>query len=152
MATSGTLLAASDKTSFKTSDIALAYLLLRVTLGVNMLMHGVARLIAGEDKFVASVVEKFHASPLPHPLVYGFAAALPWIEAAIGLLVLLGLRTRLALTAGGLLIVVLMFGVTLVQNWETAGQQLVYAVVFALLLAFAAVDRYSVDAWMGRGK
>ena len=137
---------ANSSISLKGSDAALGYLTLRITLGVNMFMHGTARLLSGEDKFVGATMHMFQAGLLPHPLVLGFATVLPWIEAAIGLLVLIGLRTRAALTAGALLIMVLTFGVTSLQNWGAAGEQLIYAVAFALLLAFAAVDRYSVDA------
>jgi len=134
----------------RASDAALAHLLLRATIGMNILMHGVARLVSGEDKFVASLVQQYQGSPLPQPLVLGFATVLPWIEATIGLLILTGLRMRSALVAGALLIIVLTFGVGVRQNWEAAGLQLTYAVVFALLLASASADRYSLDALMRR--
>jgi thiosulfate dehydrogenase (quinone) large subunit len=142
----------NSEISFKSSDVTLAYLLLRATMGMNIMMHGLARLLSGEGKFVASLMKMFLGSPLPPPLVSGFATALPWIEAAIGLLVLTGLKTRFALTAGGVLMIVLTFGVTTLQNWETAGQQLSYALVFALLLASAAANRYSLDSWLLRRK
>jgi thiosulfate dehydrogenase [quinone] large subunit len=139
---------ANTEVSFKSSDIALAYLLLRVTMGMNIMMHGLSRLLSGESKFVGSLIQMYQGSLLPLPLVSGFATVLPWIEAVIGFLVLTGLKTRAALTAGGALIIVLTFGVTVRQNFEAAGIQLSYALVFALLLACAAANRYSLDSWL----
>ena len=139
---------ANSEISFKSSDATLAYLLLRATMGMNIMMHGLSRLLSGESKFLGSLMQTFQGSPLPQPLVLGFATALPWIEAAIGFLVLTGLKTRMALTAGGVLMIVLTFGVTLRQNFEAAGLQLPYALVFALLLAAAAANRYSLDTWL----
>jgi thiosulfate dehydrogenase (quinone) large subunit len=132
------------------TDARLAYVLLRATLGVNILLHGVSRLLAGPGKFVATLVQQFHGTPLPQPLVVAFAYTLPWIEAAIGALVLVGLFTRFALTAGALLILVLTFGATLQQAWDIAGIQLVYALAYAALLAFLSANRYSVDAFLNR--
>ena len=140
------------RTQFNKSDLALGYLVLRLTIGMNIMMHGLARLVSGEDKFVAGLTHTFQSSPLPHALVWGFGTVLPWIEAAIGILVLTGLFTRFALTAGGLLMTLFTFGVGTIQNWEAAGLQLSYALVFALLLAAVAANGYSLDALIRRKK
>jgi thiosulfate dehydrogenase [quinone] large subunit len=60
-----------------------------------------------------------------------FALAFPWAESIVGLLALVGIRTRIALVAGSLLILTLTFGATLNQDWESAGLQLIYASVYA---------------------
>lgn len=134
----------------KTSEAALAHLFLRATLGLNLLMHGISRLLAGADKFAASLAIGFHNTLLPQPLVLAFAQTLPWIETAIGFFVLLGLFTRVGLSVGAFLILVLTFGTTLRQDWPTATQQLIYGAVFAALLAFSSANRYSVDALVAR--
>lgn len=126
-------------------DISLAYLLLRATLGVNILIHGVVRILSGPEHFASMLGQAFHATPLPEFLVVWFGRSLPWIEAIIGIFVLLGLFTRFFLTAGALLILILTFGTALSQNWEVAGLQLIYAVVYAILLAFSNANRYSFD-------
>lgn len=131
-------------------DAALAHLLLRAALGLNLLMHGVARLLNGPDKFTAGLVQMFASTPLPQPLVAGFASALPWVEGTLGLLILIGLGTRAALAAAGVLMLVLTFGVTLRQDWATASIQLTYAAVIAALVATLAWDRYSADALLKR--
>lgn len=134
------------------NDASLAYLLLRATLGVNICIHGLARILSGQDKFAAMLVQGFHNTVLPQPLVEAFAYSLPWIEAVFGALVLIGLFTRVALAGGALLILVLTFGSTLQQDWNAAGLQLIYAAVYAGLLAFRRENRYSADGLLNRGK
>lgn len=129
-------------------DAALAYLFLRATLGVNIFFHGLSRILAGPAVFAATLVQQFHATPLPSGMVSVFAHALPWVEAVIGLLLLLGAATRFALCAGALLILLLTFGSALHQDWDVAGLQLIYAAVYAALLAFRDNNAFSVDgAW-----
>lgn len=134
----------------KASNLSIAYLLLRATLGVNICLHGVARILGGQGRFVSTLMQQFHAAPLPHALVLAFAYALPWAEAAIGLLVLIGLFTRVALILGALLILVLTFGISLLQDWQVVGLQLIYAAVYAALLAFLHANRFSVDTLLHR--
>jgi thiosulfate dehydrogenase [quinone] large subunit len=126
-------------------DAALAYLLLRATIGTNIFIHGLSRILAGPSHFADALVPAFQHAPLPAGFVRLFALALPWAESIVGLLVLLGFRARLALVAGSLLILTLTFGATLNQDWESAGLQLIYATVYALLLAFRHHNTFSVD-------
>jgi thiosulfate dehydrogenase (quinone) large subunit len=136
-------------TSPNTADLAadrrLAYALLRAIVGVNLAVHGISRLLAGPHAFAASLVGMFHATPLPSWSVMAFGFVLPWVEAALGLLLLLGLATRFALAAASLTILVLTFGSTLRQDWESAGLQLIYAAIYAALLVFRSENVYSLD-------
>lgn len=125
----------------------LGYLMLRLTLGINILMHGASRIASGLPHFVAGMMKEFASSPLPPPLVHAFAYTLPWSELFIGAAILFGLWTRGALVLGALEIVVLTFGVGLMQNWSVASTQMIYAIVYAVLLGFEAYNRWSVDGW-----
>lgn len=127
------------------SDEKIAYALLRAVAGINLLMHGVSRLLAGPQGFAAHLTEQFAKSPLPGPLVHGFGVVLPAIEGLIGLLLLIGWKTRWALIAALLLMLVLTFGTALVQNWSVAGSQLMYALVFSALLFLRRYNSWSVD-------
>ena len=124
---------------------ALAFLLLRLTLGLNICMHGVSRLAAGPATFANSLVPMFQNTLLPAWSVHVFGLMLPWAEAILGFLLLLGFCTRFALVAGSLLILVLTFGTTLRQDWGTAGVQLIYAAVYSALLALERWNDYSLD-------
>jgi thiosulfate dehydrogenase [quinone] large subunit len=128
----------------------LAYFLLRLTLGVNILMHGLARIMSGLSPFAAGMVKQFASTPMPPTLVHAFAIALPWSELFIGAFILVGLWTRIALVLGALEIFVLTFGISLTQNWSVAGIQLMYALVYGILLAFAEYNRWSIDAWRAK--
>ena len=77
--------------------------------------------------------------------VYGFGYLLPIVEAIVGACVLFGFQTRRALISGSVLMLVLMFGSTLRQDWPTVGIQLTYSVVYSLLLAGIRLNSYCVD-------
>jgi thiosulfate dehydrogenase [quinone] large subunit len=133
-------------------DIDSAYGMLRATLGVNICIHGISRLLVGPSSFAGTLVPMFDKTFLPAWSVYGFGLVLPWTEALLGLLLLIGLRTRIALLGGSLLILTLTFGSTLRQDWNGAGLQLIYAGVYAVLLAFLDRNFYSLDTLLSRNK
>jgi len=125
-------------------DAALAYGLARVALGLNIAIHGYSRLpnLAG---FANGMVKQFAATFLPGPLVYitGFGIAIG--EAVIGTLLFFGLFCRPVLVFGTLLILLLIFGSALIQQWEIASIQLIYVAFYSGLLATARYDRFSLD-------
>jgi thiosulfate dehydrogenase (quinone) large subunit len=133
------------------NDLSPAYVLLRVTLGINVALHGISRIVAGPASFASSLTKEFSSTVLPHFAVQGFGYALPWLEAMIGLLILLGALTRVALIAGAVLIVVLTFGSTLHQDWNIAGLQLIYAIVYFILIGWRQYNSLSVDALFSHG-
>jgi len=128
------------------SNQSLAYVLLRLTLGLNMSMHGIARILAGPAQFAATLPPEFQKTLLPAASVYAFGLALPFVEAILGLLLFLGLATRYTLIAGALWIMVLTFGATLRQDWSASGIQLTYALLYAILIAFLDRNRYALDS------
>jgi thiosulfate dehydrogenase (quinone) large subunit len=139
-------------TTNREKDAALGYLLLRATIGTNIFIHGLSRILASPSHFADELVPTFQHTPLPASSVRLFALALPWAESIVGLLVLVGIRTRLALVAGSLLILTLTFGATLNQDWESAGLQLIYATVYASLLAFRHYNVFSADGLLQRNQ
>jgi len=140
------------QTAMNSKDETLAYALLRITLGLNMTMHGVSRLIAGPAHFANGMVAQFSHTPLPPWSVHAFALAVPPVEGLLGLLLLIGLKTRTVLVAGSLWIMVLTFGSSLVQDWQIVGVQLIYTMAYAALLLLHRFDGWSVDRYMGRSK
>jgi thiosulfate dehydrogenase [quinone] large subunit len=129
-----------------TSPKRQAYALLRLTVGVDMLMHGLTRIGSGVEKFVATTVGEFQATILPEPLVHGFALVLPFVEGLLGLVLILGLFTRGALICGSLLMITLVFGTALRSEWNTVGLQLLYAAIYYLLLTHVEHNGYAVDS------
>ena len=133
-------------------DRYLTYGLLRLILGLNIAVHGASRLEMGTASFAHAMVFMFAHTPLPSWSVYVFGLALPWVEVTTGTCVLLGIASRGTYTFGLLEIAALTFGSTLRQDWESAGFQLIYALVYAALLATKHYNRFSIDGLLHRNR
>jgi thiosulfate dehydrogenase (quinone) large subunit len=131
------------------SDAVLAYGLLRFIFGINIMLHGVTRLLAPQGAFLAYLSHYFEKTPLmPKEILPVFAIVLPWAEAIFGALVLVGAATRFALIAGSLVLAALAFGTNLAQDWNIAGLQLIYAFIYYYLLAHRErLNEISIDGW-----
>lgn len=132
-----------------TNQPALAFLAFRFALGINLALHGLTR-IPMLGKFADKTVEQFHGTILPEILVRAFAYSLSFAEAAIGLLLIAGLKTGWTLFAANLVMSSLMFGTALRQDWTTLGSQVIYATAFFLAHLHVHHDRYSLDAFLSR--
>jgi thiosulfate dehydrogenase [quinone] large subunit len=121
-----------------------AFLLLRLAIAASMFGHGLVRL-PKLNGFSQWMVSSFEKSILPSALVIPFSYALPIAEFAIGLLLLIGLFTRVSLIAGGIVMIALILGTTLIENWEALTSQLVHAAFFAVLLSFVQYNTWAVD-------
>ena len=130
------------------SDQALAYALLRLTLGVTMLVHGANRIAVGVQQFAAGLNSDFAHTFLPASMVHLFALTLPFFEAAIGVLLVTGLLTRFALVLGALIMIALVFGTTLREQFMIAGVQLIYAVIYFVLIYHLRHNHISLDRFL----
>jgi thiosulfate dehydrogenase [quinone] large subunit len=129
---------------------SLAYALLRITFGVNFAGHGLIRIYNGVAVFAQSTAEHLAKSPLPEILIFGFSYAIPFLEAILGLTLILGVFTRVSLVCGSIFMIALTIGVTANQQWDIAGQQLLYSVIFFLLLYLIEHNTLAVDTFLGR--
>lgn len=112
----------------------LAQLVIRIGLGINMLMHGLVRL-PKLSAFVNKMEAGFANTILPAVLTRAFLYTLPFVELAVGILILLGGQfTKWGYFAGGLVIATLLFGTTLKEDWTGAGLQMTYVIAFYLAL------------------
>ena len=134
------------------SDASIAYAILRLTLGVNIGLRGVVRIAHGSAAFAQGIVKQMEATILPPSAVHAFALTLVWVEAAVGLLLILGLQTRLALIVGGLMMTLLTFGTMQIENFQNAWLQLTYALVFFVVLALRSWNLISLDALLGSNR
>jgi thiosulfate dehydrogenase [quinone] large subunit len=130
-------------------DRKLAYAMLRFTLGLAFLMHGLVRL-PHLTAFADGLVKLFAQTFLPAFLVRVFAIGLVFVETIVGLLILLGLWTRAALFVGALSMAALVFGTALRSDWETLAIQMLYALIYAALIATREYNAYSLDARIAR--
>ena len=139
----------SDPRCVNRSGVALGYATLRLAIGMSMLIHSLGRL-PKLPAFTQATVKLFAGSPLPDFAVAAFARITPPVELLIGLLVLFGFATRLGLTLGGIWMVVLIFGSTLIEKYDAVGIQLVYSLIFFHLLQHLDQNTLSIDGLIAR--
>lgn len=132
-----------------TVDRKLGYLVLRFILGLSIFMHGLSRLPHLQE-FADGLVKMFADTLLPAMLVHAFALALVFVEATVGLLLLLGLWTQEALLVGSATMALLVFGTALRSDWNVVAIQLLNALIYAVLLAAREYNAYSLDALIRR--
>jgi thiosulfate dehydrogenase (quinone) large subunit len=123
-----------------------AYSLLRFVLGMIFCEHSFVRIVTGLSRFANATTQHLSSGILPHGIIYSYACAIPVLEAILGILLVLGVFLRPTLIAGSLFMVSLTIGSASIQDWNIVGQQLVYSIVFFLLLFFMEYDCFSVDS------
>jgi len=130
----------------RSSDAVIAYTILRVSFGANIMLHGVSRIVMGHAAFLAYLTHYFEKAPyFGAGMLSIFATVQPWVETILGLLLVIGLATRFSLVAGGLVILCLVIGTNLAQDWLVSGLQLIYAFLYYYLLVHLNQNRYSID-------
>lgn len=152
MSQSSTMSHAETSPSTKSSNRAIAYGILRLSFGFNILLHGLSRILNGRPAFLAYLNHYFeHSHLIPQSALPLFGAVLPWVETLLGLLLVLGLFSRFTLIVGALVMTALVIGTNLAQDWLVSGLQLIYCFLYYYLLLHLDQNVYSVDSWMGMG-
>lgn len=150
--TTSTMDRLESASSRRASDTVIAYTILRLSFGANIMLHGVSRILNGRTAFLAYLAHYFeHAHLIPSSALPVFGAVLPWVETTLGLLLMLGLFSRFTLIAGALVMTALVIGTNLAQDWLVSGLQLIYCFLYYYLLVHISENRWSVDAMMGKG-
>ena len=121
-----------------------ALALLRIAMGINFLGHGLVR-FSMLDSFRDWMATTFQDSLIPAWLVTIWGSILPFLEFGIGLLLVLGLFTYRASIAGALVIIILLLGSTLIENWDWAGMQMIYALCFYFIINNTDQNHWSID-------
>ena len=120
----------AGRTGDNSQGRALGYFILRLSLGVDMLMHYVVRTWGISQDFVPVTEKMFVGNLLPMSWVHVFLTILPYFE--------------------GLLVTVLLFGTALRSDWTVVSHQMIYLLFVFTLLAVEDWDYFSVDAWRAR--
>ncbi len=122
----------------------LAYLLVRLSIGVSMFGHGLVRL-PKLSVFVEHIVGSFKNSILPEVLTIPFAYSIPVVEFVIGVMLIVGLFTKQALVIGCVLMITLVFGSTMIENWGIIDSQLIHTLIFSGLLVTINYNYLALD-------
>jgi len=131
------------------SDLQLAYVLFRITLGVNIFGHGAMRLVTDYGAYLSVWVNEqgsaFEGTLLPMWSVHAFLYTLPFIEVVLGALTALGLKTRHALVGGTVMMFVLILGNLSRMAWATVGNNMVYVLYYCLMIAAFRYNAFALD-------
>jgi len=127
------------------------FLLARLPLGLSFFGHGLIRLTKLET-FSHGMVGQFSKSVLPEGIVLAFGIVLPFLEFITGFLLLIGLFTRFSIVLGMAIILSLIFGSSLIEQWQAVFTQLVYGAYLAVLFYFADFNDISIDGWRKTGR
>lgn len=128
---------------------SVAYALLRIAVGFVFLFYGIEKLRSGILPFAQGLEKDFSKTWLPSPTVFLFGLVLPFLEVIIGSLLILGLFTLLAATFGTLLLTVLTTGLIISGNSAGVAHNLIYSIIFFLLLYYADDNGFCLDRKFG---
>lgn len=127
------------------------FLLLRLGIAISMFGHGIVRL-PKLQLFSEWMIKSLEPSFIPKLLVVPFSYLLPVLEFFVGLSLLLGICTRIALITGAVVILFLLFGTSLIENWEAIPSQLIHLLFFTVLLQFLKSNTFSLDNLLSKNK
>ena len=127
-------------------------LIVRWILGLLFLMAGYWKVFVLTPAVHAQqyFVDGFSDTWIPTWLLQLLGYSIPFFELIAGLLICIGFRTREALVAVGLLLIVTTYGHALQQPlFDIDGHTFTrLALIVFLLLSPAGTDRYSIDQWL----
>lgn len=112
----------------------LAYHSLRLAMGVSILVHGAVRLpkIVKVAQGISQEFDDTIVAGIPS-LIAGYT--IPVLEFVIGIGILIGWKiSRYALSAGILLMGLLMIGTCLIEKWANLPSMIIHAIAFYLIL------------------
>jgi thiosulfate dehydrogenase (quinone) large subunit len=132
------------------STQSLAYVFLRIILGFNFLLHCLVRVFGDYTGFVTKMTHNFQATILPEWTLTIFGYTLPWVEGLIGILLILGFKTLFAIILGNLTMLTLIFGQSLIEGWSAIQIQLIYVLLFFILMHQLHFNRFSLDQGLSR--
>ena len=121
-----------------------SYLILRLSIGISMFGHGFVRIFK-LNAFSTWMTGQFEKSILPQAIVIPFSYILPFLELITGILLILGLFTKQALLLGSIVMLMLIFGSTMIENWDVLPSQLIHIAFFAVLLQFINSNSFCID-------
>lgn len=116
-------------------DFKTTFFFMRLPLAVSLLGHGLVRL-PKLTSFADGMVSSMESSILPGGLVLAFGYILPFIEAVLGLLLLLGYQTRYTLYGALALMGILILGSSTIENWGAVQAQLLHGIYAVALYWF----------------
>ncbi|KFF12094.1 DoxX family protein [Chryseobacterium soli] len=121
-------------------DFKTTFFFLRLPVAVSLAGHGLVRLpkLQTFSEWMVTTMEK---SAIPTALLVPFSYILPIAEAIIGIVLLIGFKTKYTLYTGLMLMSILILGSCSIENWSAIEAQLLHSLyLFGL---FWMYDKYA---------
>lgn len=138
--------------SFSSGLFSLVLLLNRISIGLLFFFAGVRKIIPDAGQSVGAKLQGFASfvaskAPLPEVLGTAYGYALPFVEATAGLLLVVGLFSRIASGATSLMLLSFMiaFGIDWWPSEGSAYDKNVILFTLALLLTATGAGSFSLD-------
>lgn len=114
---------------------------MRLPVALSLFGHGLVRLpkLQAFSEWMTGTMKN---SFLPSVLVMTLSYALPFIELALGISLLISYKTKYSIYAGLALMSMLIFGSTSIEDWGAIEAQLIHAIYLFALLWF--VEKYDL--------
>ena len=124
----------------------IAFLIGRITLGVNFAAHGIVRL-PKITKFSEGMVKGFQGTLIGiDAFISAFAHTLVFLELALGIALLVGFQIKKALVVMSVIFMILIFGASMKEDWGLVGSQMIYVIFGNMMLKDFVETKYSLDA------
>ncbi|MCY0978446.1 DoxX family protein [Chryseobacterium wangxinyae] len=111
------------------------FFFLRLPISISLVGHGLVR-IPKLQTFTEGMVKSMEKSAIPEVLITPFGYILPFLEAIVGIALLIGFKPKLTIYAAISLMTILIFGSSSVENWTAIEAQLLHCLYLFVLLWF----------------
>ena len=114
-------------------DFKTIFFFLRLPIAISLAGHGLVRLPKLQT-FTEGMVKSMEKSAIPEALITPFGYVLPFLEAIIGIFLLIGFKPKLTIYSAIALMSILILGSSSIENWSAIEAQLLHSLyLFALL-------------------
>ena len=128
------------------SNQELAFLIGRISLGINFVSHGIVRL-PKITAFSEGMVKGFKGTLIGiDSFISVFAHTLVVVELVLGIALLIGFQTKKSLVVMSVILMILIFGASMQEDWGLVGSQMIYVIFGYLMINGFVETKYSVDA------
>lgn len=116
-------------------DFKTIFFFLRLPVAISLAGHGLVRLPKLQT-FTEGMVKSMEKSAIPEALITLFGYVLPFLEAIIGISLLIGFKPKLTIYSAIALMSILILGSSSIENWSAIEAQLLHSLYLFVLLWF----------------
>jgi thiosulfate dehydrogenase [quinone] large subunit len=121
------------------------YLLFRVVMGMNMVIHGAVRIFGDYQAFTTKMEKIFESTFIPNIFIIVGANLISPLEFIFGFMLILGFKTKESVFILTLNMMLLISGVCILQKWDLAGLQMSYVLYLFFIGNYIEYNNLSVD-------